>query len=178
MLFGNLCLYSLFPCQHLHHSYYNCSLLIGHLPFRFHCSPGNKPLSLSLSVSFLPFFSQSSLLLLLQLLLSALQWGSPTFLILSTISSLHLIFHALHVLSWQLSSNCCPPAFCIVHPCLSSPSLFPHSTCLTTDHFLLLSDFPLFVSLLRELPIDHPQLQLQKDNVLQSQSQSVSQVTT
>ncbi len=42
--------------------YQNCSLLICWFLFCLHCSPGNKPVPLSLS--FLPFFVQSSLLLL------------------------------------------------------------------------------------------------------------------
>lgn len=125
MLSGNVCLYSLFPCQHLHHSYYYCSLLIGHLPFRFHCSPGNKPLSLSLSVSFLPFLTNRRCSYCCncsyQHYSQVLPPSSPS----QPSLPLYLIFHALHVLSWELSSSCCLPAFYIVCLCLSSHSLFP-----------------------------------------------------
>lgn len=119
--FLNVCLCSLFPCHHLHPCYYNnyrpknCSLLICCLPFCLPCSPGNKPPSLSpsltLSLSFLPFFVQSSLLLLLRMLLSVTVRSSRPSHPLSLLSSLP-VFSRLTWLQLVLTDSIpsgCPP---------------------------------------------------------------------
>lgn len=72
------CLYSFFPCHHLHHCYYN-NYLPKTAPSSFAAclsaftAVQATSLSLSPSLSFLSFFVQSPLLLLLQMLVSALQ---------------------------------------------------------------------------------------------------------
>lgn len=115
-------------------------------------------LSLSLSLSFLPFFVQSPFLLLPQMLLSALQWGSPAFLAPSPPCD---CFFAPHMPTAGISaqpsiqlSTCplsiplhsllpfSPPCSTLFYPITRGYSRFPVMHVTTTLHSLLFSDCP------------------------------------
>lgn len=133
----------------LHGTNKNRFLLICYLPFCFHCSPGNKPRSLSLSLSFI----QSSLTLLI--LPSASRQGFPPPSSCQLSFGCNCFCHTSHVNSrheqtafFQVLSTCpLSIALCPLPPSAPATSLFnsfflslPSALiCVTTTlHFLLL----------------------------------------
>lgn len=159
MLFGNLCLHSLIPCQHQHHSYYNKYLPKAALSsfatsLSVFTAVQATSLSLSLSVSLIPAFLRPIIFAANSALSNTLRFSRLPHPLnhLFTVPVFFTPYMSTAGINRQLSCSCCPPA---LYPSLFSSLLnpsfqpffsltsavilgFPPLTCVTTTvHFLL-----------------------------------------